>query len=69
MKSFWKDEKIIFNIEIERRQLGDEYLFLYLLLIIQNNKAREHITSFKYIFYYRILFVAISSHDALITIK
>ena len=34
MKSFWENEKIAFNIEIERRQLDNECFFLYLLLII-----------------------------------
>ena len=34
MKSFWKNEKIAFNIEIERRQLDNECFSLYLLLII-----------------------------------
>ena len=34
VKSFWEGEKIVFNIEIKRRQLGGECFFLYLLLII-----------------------------------
>ena len=69
MKSFWKNEKIAFNIEIEKRQLDNEYPSLYLLLIIQNNKIREHVISLKYIFYYRISLIAILLYNALITIK
>ena len=69
IKSFWKSEKIAFNIEIERRQLGDEYLFLYLLLIVQNSKIREYIILFKYIFYYRVSLVMILLYNVFITIK
>ena len=69
MKSFWKSEKIAFNIEIKRRQLDNECLFLYLLSIIQNNKVREHITSFKHISYYRISFITILLYDAFAAIK
>ena len=40
-----------------------------MLLIIQNNKVREHIISFKHIFYYRILLITISLYDIFIIIK
>ena len=33
MKSFWEGEKIAFNTKIEKRQLGDNALSLYILLI------------------------------------
>ena len=69
IKSFWESEKIAFNIEIERRQLDDECFSLYLLLIVQNNKAREYIISFEHIFYHRVSLVAILLYNVLIAIK
>ena len=69
VKSFWENEKIAFNIEIERRQLDSECFFLYLLLIVQNNKVYKHIISFEYIFYYRVSLVAILLYNTLIAIK
>ena len=69
VKSFWKNEKIAFNIKIEKRQLDNECFFLYLLLIVQNNKIREYVISLKHISYYRISLITILLYNALAAIK
>ena len=69
IKSFWENEKIAFNIKIKKRQLDNECLFLYLLLIIQNNKVYKHIISLEHISYYRILLITILLYNVFATIK
>ena len=69
MKSFSKNEKIAFNIKVNKYKLNNELSFLYLLLIIEKNRVYKYIILFKYILYYRISLIAISSHDLFIIIK
>lgn len=69
VESFWEGEKIAFNTEIEKRQLGREPPFMYLLSATQDSKARDHATSLGHVTCHRVSLVATPSYDSLAVIK
>lgn len=69
VESFWEGEKIAFNTEIEKRQLGGERPSLYLLSASQDSKAREHATSLGHVTCHRVSLVATPSHGSLAAAK
>lgn len=58
MECFWEGEKIAFNTEIEKRQLGDNHPSLYLLSAAQDSKAREHATLLGHVACHQVSLVA-----------
>lgn len=62
---FWEGEKIAFNTEIQKRELGGEHPQLYTMSATEDRKAREHTTSLGHISCHRVSLVATPSYGSL----
>lgn len=71
VESFWEGEKIAFNTEIEKRQLGGggDTLSLYLISAARDGKAREHAGALGHVSCHRVSLEATPSHGALAAAK
>ena len=67
--SFWEAEKIAFNPEIQKVEIGSARPSIFQLSLAQDNKARQHATAIGQLECHRISLVATPSYGALATAK